>query len=160
LVWRVEARAKNMLDRGDAGGAAELLRSAIAREVRRNPRHLNLLGVCEARMGHFDAARKLFLSVLSDFPEDAAALTNMGNLAFLEGDHETARRYYTKALQQNFLLREPRFNLIRSYQYMGHFEKAMMAYQDYLEITKLGRLFHPALLLLLVIAGLVLLLRH
>ena len=153
MVWGIEARAKSMLDKGDAQSAAEILRRAIARESRANPRRLNLLGVCEAHSGHLATARELFSSVLSEFPHNASALTNMGNLAFLEGDQEGARQYYVRALQQNVFLQEPRFNLVRSYQYMGHFEKAMTAYQDYVAVARLNRWSHLALLFLVVLLG-------
>lgn len=152
MVRGLEARAKGLLYRGEIEEAAELLRRTIAQGPRTNPRHVNLLGICEIRLGHREMARELFSSVVSEFPRNASALTNMGNLAFLEGDQKTACDYYARAVQENVFLQEPRFNLVRSYQYMGHFEKAMIAYEEYLAMAKLGRWGRTVLLLFLSLA--------
>lgn len=84
-------------------------------------------------------ARELFSGVLADHPHNAAALTNMGNISLLEGDRTTAGNFYVRALRENFFLKEPRYNLVVCYQDMGHFEKAMTAYEEYAAIAKMGR---------------------
>lgn len=132
-------RAQRLMAKGELVLACEMLRRHVMEEDNPGLKVLNLLGVCEARRGHREMAREIFTQVLSRSPGNASALTNLGNLAFLEGDHHTAREFYTKALRQNVLLPEPRFNIVLSYQDMGHFEKAMTAYEDYRMIAKTAK---------------------
>ncbi len=146
MVGGVEMRARSLIARGELKLASDLLRSRVLETDNPSPKLLNLLGVCEARQGHRQAARDAFMKALTKSPRDPAALTNLGNLAYLEGDYDTARDLYNRALRQNIFLPEPRFNLVRSYQEMGHFEKAMMAFEDY---SMLGRTARWSRLLLL-----------
>lgn len=139
MVGGLEARARGLMAKGEMTHAADVLRRGILGTSKANPRHLNLLGICEARLGHREMAREVFQEVLTTSPRNAAALTNLGNLALLDGDHRAARELYTRALRENVLLSEPRYNLVLSYQDMGHFEKAMTAYEDYVAIAKAGR---------------------
>lgn len=125
-----------------------------------NPRHLNLLGVLEVRLGRKEAARQRFAQVLSRFPRNPSALTNMGNLAFLDGDEKTACQYYLKALRENPFLQEPRHNLVRTYQYTGNFEKAMSAFEDYVIVRRLSRWFRASVLLTLLLLTLFLIARR
>lgn len=56
------------------------------------------LGIVEYQFGNREAAITEFNKVLALDPENAAALNNLGNLAFLEGDNvEAERRYYQAA---------------------------------------------------------------
>ncbi len=132
-------QARSLMAKGETALACEFLRKHIIDGDKPNPKLLNLLGVCEVREGHREMAREIFGQVLEQSPNNPSALTNLGNLALLEGNHQGARELYTKALRQNPLLSEPRFNLILSYQDMGHFEKAMTAYQEYMMISKTSR---------------------
>lgn len=147
MVGGIEMKARSLIARGELGLASDLLRARILATDNPSPRLLNLLGICEARQGHIEAAREAFTKALARAPRDPAALTNLGNLAFLEGNHDTAREFYNRALRQNVFLREPRFNLVRSYQEMGHFEKAMSAFEDYSILTKTARWSRLLLLL-------------
>ncbi len=152
MVWGLEQKARDLMARGEVARAAEVLRQGIMAESKTNPRYLNLLGICETRLGHRETAKEAFSEALSVSPRNAAALTNLGNLAFLEGDQHAAREFYVRALRENVLLREPRFNLVLSYQDMGHFEKAMTAYEEYVAIAKAAQWSRYALA-----AGLILL---
>jgi Flp pilus assembly protein TadD len=84
-------------------------------------------------------AREVFNEALMVSPRNASALTNLGNLALLDGDHRAAREFYNRALRENLFLAEPRFNIVLSYQDMGHFEKAMTAYEEYVVMAKTSR---------------------
>jgi len=139
LAWGLLGKAEKLIDQGETRVAAEILRRGVREQAKVSPRHLNLLGVCEARLGHREMARELFMEVLQSRPRDAAALTNMGNLCFLDRDHKAAGDYYTRALRENVFLKEPRFNLVSLYQDMGHFDRAMTAYEEYLAIAKANR---------------------
>jgi Flp pilus assembly protein TadD len=132
----VEAKAKVLMARGDLAAAAEILRRGAIMQKTPNPRLLNLLGICEARQGHSEMAREVFNEALMVSPRNASALTNLGNLALLDGDHRAAREFYNRALRENLFLAEPRFNIVLSYQDMGHFEKAMTAYEEYVVMAK------------------------
>ena len=147
-------KAQNLMAKGELGRAAELLRRHILDADNPNPKTMNLLGVCEARQGHREMAREVFNQVLLRSPGNSSALTNLGNLSLIEGDHHAAREYYNRALRQNVFLPEPRFNLVLSYQDMGHFEKAMTAYEEYVMIAKTARWSKYAILvgLLLLLA--------
>jgi Flp pilus assembly protein TadD len=160
LVRGLEVRARSLLDRGEVETAAQLLRQTIMQETRANPRHLNLLGICEIRLGHRETAREIFSSVLSEFPRNAAALTNLGNVAFLNDDQKAARDYYARALQENVLLQEPRYNLVRSYQHMGHFEKALRAYEEYVAVANASRWSKTTLFLFLILLAVFLIARR
>ncbi|MGE5579762.1 MAG: tetratricopeptide repeat protein [Bacillota bacterium] len=139
MVRGTEMKARSLIARGQLSLASDLLRDRILATEDPSPKLLNLLGICEARQGRREAAREAFIKALARSPRDPAALTNLGNLAFLEGDHDTARELYNKALRQNVFLPEPRFNLVRSYQEMGHFEKAMSAFEDYSMLAKTAK---------------------
>ena len=132
-------KVQSLMAKGELGRAAELLRHHVLDADRPNPKAMNLLGVCEARQGHREMAREVFNQVLRRSPGNPSALTNLGNLSLIEGDHHAAREYYNRALRQNVFLPEPRFNLVLSYQDMGHFEKAMTAYEEYVMIAKTAK---------------------
>ena len=63
----------------------------------------------------------------------------MGNLSLLKGDTATAGNFYIRALRENVFLSEPRLNLVQCYQDMGHFEKAMTAYEEYVAVARMNR---------------------
>lgn len=134
--------AKGELDR-----AADMLRRRVLESSIPRAKAMNLLGICEARQGHHELAREIFNDFLLHYPGDPSALTNLGNLSLIEGDHQAAREFYNRALRRNVFLAEPRFNLVLSYQDMGHFEKAMSAYQEYATIAKTSRWSKLALLI-------------
>lgn len=159
MVWGLVGKAQRLMNRGETSVAAEILRRRIGEEERVNPRHMNLLGICEVKLGHREMAREIFGEVLASYPRNAAALTNMGNLAFLDGDGQAAGDYYTRALRENAFLKEPRHNLVSLYQDMGHFEKALTAYEEYAFMAKAGR-WSSALVALLFLLLLMLLVRR
>lgn len=77
-----------------------LQEESILARLEERPRDLNLLnrlGVLYARYGRLDDARDRFLAVVAIEPF-APALANLGNIAFLEGDLDSAEQYYAAAL--------------------------------------------------------------
>ncbi len=154
MVDRVLRRAQSLMAKGELDRAAEMLRRHVLESSIPKAKVMNLLGICEARQGHHELAREIFNEVLTHYPANPSALTNLGNLSFIEGDHQAARELYNRALRQNVFLSEPRFNLVLSYQDMGHFEKAISAYQEYSAIAKTSSWSKWALLigLLLILA--------
>ena len=57
----------------------------------------NRLGVLYARYGRTEQAREQFTAIVRD-QDYAPALTNLGNLAFLDGSYRLARSYFERAL--------------------------------------------------------------
>ena len=147
MVDRVLRRAQNLMAKGELDRAAEILRRRVLESNVPKAKVMNLLGICEARQGHHELAREIFSEVLLHYPGDSSALTNLGNLSLIEGNHQAAREFYNRALRHNAFLAEPRFNLVLSYQDMGHFEKAMSAYQEYAAIAKTSSWWKWALLI-------------
>ncbi|MBI4375785.1 MAG: tetratricopeptide repeat protein [Elusimicrobia bacterium] len=57
------------------------------------------LGILEHQAGRPDAAGEHFSKVLVSDPKNAAALNNLGNLAFISGDYASAEKQYLKAVE-------------------------------------------------------------
>jgi tetratricopeptide (TPR) repeat protein len=55
-------------------------------------------GLIAARAGQLASAESLFVAMLSGAPRDGRALTNLGNLALLRGDHSVALVFYDRAV--------------------------------------------------------------
>lgn len=72
-----------------------LLAASVDADVRADRR--TELGILRVHEGAVAAAESLFISVLSESPHDARALTNLGNLHFLRGDPGLALMYYDRA---------------------------------------------------------------
>jgi|CXWL01.1.fsa_nt_gi DNA-binding beta-propeller fold protein YncE/tetratricopeptide (TPR) repeat protein len=82
------------------------------------------LGIIEYQFGNRDAALTEFNKVLALDPKNAAALNNLGSVAFLEGDNVDAEKRYTQAAEV-----EPDdaviwLNLVKTSIRMKKFEKA------------------------------------
>lgn len=54
-------------------------------------------GIALAMSGDLEQSESVFVSILSDSPGDARALTNLGNLRVLEGDLDVALVFYNQA---------------------------------------------------------------
>lgn len=127
---------RKLMAGGNNREAAELLREKTRQARRPNPYHLNCLGVCEAQLGHTELAKELFHQALLLSPRDAQALNNLGNLAFIAQDNDLARDYYLRSLRESVWATEPRYNLTALYQDIGHSEKALSAFQEYMAVVK------------------------
>ncbi|QUL97860.1 MAG: tetratricopeptide repeat protein [Candidatus Fermentithermobacillus carboniphilus] len=138
MLWGFEAQVASLMAYGKLDKASEILREKLQKETSSNPRLLNLLGICEARLGHLQEAKDLFTKALSFSPDDPKHLNNMGNIALLDDDPATARDYYLRAIEKSMWLPEPRYNLAIAYQDMGQFEKAMAAFDEFLLLKRMG----------------------
>lgn len=87
------------LDRFVSREIAELEQTLVARLRRapENARLLNRLGTLYARYGRFEEARVQFQAASRD-QAYVPALVNMGNIAYLEGDLDEARRSWERVL--------------------------------------------------------------
>lgn len=106
----------------------------IAADTRRNKlsiADLNLSGIEKAVKGDIAQAKRLFETALETNPNHAPTLTNLGNVAMLEGKPELACDYYQSALRSNPFCASARFNLVIACLEAGQFEKALLAYYDY-----------------------------
>ena len=71
-------------------------------------------------------AEHLFRQAIDLEPTMAAALTNLGNLAYRQGEHEEARRLYERALEHDPSQPEARYNLANLLQDLGETEHAIV----------------------------------
>jgi len=136
VLWGFERTVIKLISKGHMSEAARRLRERMHKDIRPKSRYLNYLGVCEGHMGHLESARDLFIRALIISPRDPKPLNNLGNLAFMKNDLETAREYYMRSLRENVWATEPRFNLTVLYQYLGHSEKALSSYEGYVMAKK------------------------
>src|SRR5205814_8071033 len=108
--------ASDSLQRGDAGGARQLLEKAL-RYKPRNQRARNLLGLSLFKLGELEKAESIYRSLIEDHPADPTLRVNLG-LVFLKSnssadavrcfetaldlasDHQKAQNYLGLALAQ------------------------------------------------------------
>lgn len=131
VIKLFEANVMKLMANGKVAEARRCLLDRIRSSNRPNRRYLNLLGICEARLGDFAAAKLVFARVLAIWPRSPEAWNNLGNVALMESDPAEARRCYLMALGENVLRWEPCYNLVLAYQAMGHPEDALQAYRNY-----------------------------
>jgi len=75
--------------------------------------------------GDSTTAEHLFRQALELEPNMAAALTNLGNLVYRQGELEEARRLYDRALEHDPLQPEARYNLANLLEDLGETELAI-----------------------------------
>src|SRR5229473_16592 len=113
---RSVAEASDSLQRGDAGGARQLLEKAL-RYKPRNQRARNLLGLSLFKLGELEKAEAIYRGLIEDHPADPTLRVNLG-LVFLKlgaandaarcfettldlsPDHRKAQNYLGLALAQ------------------------------------------------------------
>ena len=61
----------------------------------------NMLGICYLNMNQYDKAKKEFLKLIQDYPENALYLSNLGYTLYLLKDYVNAERYLAKAIALN-----------------------------------------------------------
>ncbi|MGI6642865.1 MAG: tetratricopeptide repeat protein [Bacillota bacterium] len=138
-MWGLTRKVRALAKQGSADEALRLVRSTTNWGLRQEPHHLNLVGVCLAKAGLLDEARKTFQRILSSNRRSPEVLNNQGNLMLLKECPGDARDYYLEAINLSPWRVEPRFNLVLAYLDMGHFEKALGAYEDYVALCKVHR---------------------
>ena len=92
---RAVAEASDTLQRGDAGGARQLLEKAL-RYKPRNQRARNLLGLSLFKLGELEKAEAIYRGLIEDHPADPTLRVNLG-LVFLKlgAANEAARCFET-----------------------------------------------------------------
>ncbi len=75
--------------------------------------------------GDSQVAEHLFRQAIDVEPNLAAALTNLGNLVYRQGELEEARRLYERALQHDPVQPEARYNLANLLEELGETELAI-----------------------------------
>ena len=92
---RSVAEASDSLQRGDAGGARQLLEKAL-RYKPRNQRARNLLGLSLFKLGELEKAEAIYRGLIEDHPADPTLRVNLG-LVFLKlgAANEAARCFET-----------------------------------------------------------------
>ncbi|MEO6773040.1 MAG: tetratricopeptide repeat protein [Kofleriaceae bacterium] len=75
--------------------------------------------------GDAQTAEHLFRQAIDLEPNMSAALTNLGNLVYRQGELEEARRFYERALDHDPLQAEARYNLANLFQDLGETELAI-----------------------------------
>ena len=93
------------------------------------------LGIIYAQNGQSDEARKEFVKLLEEPTGRAAALTNLGNLAMLEGDVSVAVENYTQAVALDTLDGGILLNLGIAHKQAGHDAQAIEAIERALTRT-------------------------
>ncbi len=86
----------------------------------------NFVEACAAEdRGDSQTAEHLFRQAIDVEPNMAAALTNLGNLVYRQGELEDARRLYERALQCDPVQPEARYNLANLLEDLGETELAI-----------------------------------
>ena len=75
--------------------------------------------------GDSQTAEHLFRQAIDLEPNMSAALTNLGNLVYRQGELDEARKLYERALEHDPMQAEARYNLANLYQDLGETELAI-----------------------------------
>jgi len=89
-----------LYDRGEVAAAAALFRRARAEGVR-DPNLETEIGLLALARGDLDGAHAAFENAIVLNEYAARALEELGEIAYLEGDFETAEKYYARALESH-----------------------------------------------------------
>lgn len=119
---------QRLLQKGCYRQAAAILSEKLKGDF--TAKDLNMLGVCEAKLGLYDDALRHFEMASDLAPKDPAPLNNMGNVLFLKGDHQGAIGCYYRALREKIWAEEPRHNLVLCHLRLGSVETALTIYRD------------------------------
>ena len=82
------------------------------------------LGLLEYRAGHKDEAVKRFNEALAADPKNAAALNNLGNVAFLDGNYAAAEKKYLSASEADAGDSDIWMNLVKTELHLNNKDKA------------------------------------
>jgi Flp pilus assembly protein TadD/uncharacterized protein (AIM24 family) len=94
---RALAEASDSLQRGDAGGARQLLEKAL-RYKPRNQRARNLLGLSLFKLGELDKAESIYRGLIEDHPADPTLRVNLGLVFLKRGAANDAARCFETTL--------------------------------------------------------------
>jgi len=94
---RAVGEASDSLQRGDAGGARQLLEKAL-RYKPRNQRARNLLGLSLFKLGELDKAESIYRGLIEDHPADPTLRVNLGLVFLKRGAANDAARCFETTL--------------------------------------------------------------
>ncbi len=92
---------------------------------------------------HYDEARDYFIKARNDPKTSGSAYNNLGNLALIRGDTESALSNYGQALDKDPNDAQVHFNLARVYLKQGRAQKASAAYEKAVSLDKSLREQYP-----------------
>lgn len=135
-----EAGVARMVKRGEVAQAAQRLAGRIYPGGKGVVERQNLMAVCKAKMRQVDEAKALLQQIHLERPRDARVANNLGNVALLEDEAQTAIKLYKKAARISPWALEPRFNMCLAYSELGESEKSLYSYHEYVQIKRIIRL--------------------
>ena len=94
--------------------------------------NIALLDIMESR---WSEARERLKQALEVNPNVSVAWSNLGTVAFMQGDYEQAKKYFMKASAIDRFAMLPRLNLAKTLLKMGDAPSAIRAYDDILAIV-------------------------
>jgi uncharacterized protein (AIM24 family) len=94
---RALGEGSDVLQRGDAGGARQLLEKAL-RYKPRNQRARNLLGLSLFKLGELDKAEAIYRALIEDHPADPTLRVNLGLVLLKRGAANDAARCFETTL--------------------------------------------------------------
>ena len=101
------------------------------------------LGFLAVEFKRYEDAKAYFLKARADAATAAAANNNLGNLAFLKGDTESALSDYSQALEKDSADAQISLNIARVYLKQGHPQKASTAYDKAMSLDPTLREQYP-----------------
>ncbi len=136
MCFKLEARVARMLKRGDVDNAARALAENMDVSGSRLAQRQNLLAICKIKSNQIQSAKTLLQEICLKGHIDARVLNNLGNVALLETNAETALKLYKEAIKLNPWALEPRFNLGIAYSALGNFEQSLLSHLDYTRLKR------------------------
>jgi tetratricopeptide (TPR) repeat protein len=101
------------------------------------------LGFLAVEFKRYDEAKEYFIKARDDAKTAASAYNNLGNLAFIRSDMESAMSDYTQAAEKDPNDAQVQLNLARLYLKEGHAQKASTAYEKAVGLDKSLREQYP-----------------
>jgi len=101
------------------------------------------LGFLAVEFKRYEEAKEYFLKARADAATSAAAFNNLGNLAFIRGDMETALSDYAQALEKDPNDAQINLNVARVHLKQGHPQKASAEYEKAIALDKSLREQYP-----------------
>ena len=123
------------LDAGDAIGASETLRAAVAADPRNSLALVNY-GRARSAAGDEAGAQAAYLRATEVNPYDGLAHFNLGNSYYRQQNRTAAEQAYKRAIELDFSLAPAHFNLARVYLFDGKRPQALSA-------IRAGLIFDP-----------------
>ena len=122
----IEAASAAAASEGSASAAPALVEDSPTEANCGTTAYRHFVEACAAEdRGDSELAEHLFRQAIDLEPHMAAALTNLGNLVYRQGELEEARRLYERALEHDPMQPEARYNLGNLLEDLGETELAI-----------------------------------